>query len=117
MPYVNLATAGEGTHNSDAVRTAKKNESCGEATPWGRINPSPHLAPSRAGLSFCPRPRSHGRMDPDLENVIRQALGDAQAAGRDHLSQNELAVQAVQRARPDMTASDALAAVNLVRRE
>ncbi len=24
-------------------------------------------------------------MDPDLENVIRQALGDAQAAGRDHL--------------------------------
>ncbi len=26
-------------------------------------------------------------MDPDLENVIQQALGDAQAAGRDHLSQ------------------------------
>ena len=56
-------------------------------------------------------------MDPDLENVIRQALEDAQTAGRDHLSQNELTVQAVQRARPDMTASDALAAVNLVRRE
>ena len=47
-----------------------------------------------------------------LENVIRQALGDAQAAGRDHLSQTELAVRAVQRARPDMTASDALAAVS-----
>ena len=56
-------------------------------------------------------------MDPDLENVIRQALADAKAAGRDHLSQNELAVRAVQRARPDMTASDALAAVNLVRRQ
>ncbi len=56
-------------------------------------------------------------MDPDLENVIRQALGDAQAAGRDHLSQIELAVRAVQRARPDMTAFEALAAVNLVRRE
>ncbi len=56
-------------------------------------------------------------MDPDLESVIRQALGDALAAGRDHLSQTELAVQAVQRARPDMTASDALAAVNLTRPE
>ncbi len=54
-------------------------------------------------------------MDPDLENVIRQALEDAQAAGRDHTGQTVLAVQAVQRARPDMTASDALVAVNLVR--
>ena len=34
-------------------------------------------------------------MDPDLENVIRQALGDAQAADRDHLSQTGLAVRAV----------------------
>ncbi len=34
-------------------------------------------------------------MDPDLENVIRQALADAQAAGRDHLSQTGLAVRAV----------------------
>ncbi len=56
-------------------------------------------------------------MDPDLENIIRQALADAQAAGRNYLAQTELAVRAVQRARPDMTASDALAAVNLVRRE
>ncbi len=54
-------------------------------------------------------------MDPDLENVIQQALGDAQAAGRDHLSQTELAVQAVQRARPNMTTADALTAVNMVR--
>ncbi len=56
--------------------------------------------------------RSGTQMGPGLENVIRQALGDALAAGRDHLSQTELAVRAVQRARPDMTASDALAAVN-----
>ncbi len=56
-------------------------------------------------------------MDPDLENVIRQALADAQAAGKDHMSQGEEAVQAVQRARPDMTATDALAAVNMARRE
>ena len=54
-------------------------------------------------------------MDPDLENVIRQALTDAKAAGKDHTSQTELAVRAVQQARPDMTTSDALAAVNLMR--
>ncbi len=53
-------------------------------------------------------------MDPDLENVIRQALADAVSAGRDYLSQTEEAVRAVQRARGDMTASDALVAVNLV---
>ena len=56
-------------------------------------------------------------MDPDLENVIRQALEIAKAAGKDHMGQTVLAVQAVQRARPDMTASEALLAVNLVRRE
>jgi hypothetical protein len=55
-------------------------------------------------------------MDRDLENVIRQALADAAAAGRDHLGQTEVAVRAVLRVRPDMTASEALTAVNLVRR-
>ena len=60
--------------------------------------------------------RSHTTMDPDLENVIRQALADAQTAGRDHLAQTELAVRVVQRVRPDMSAADALAAVNLMRR-
>ncbi len=55
-------------------------------------------------------------MDPDLENVIRQALADAEAAGKDYLGQTEEAVRAVLQARPDMTASDALTAVNLVRR-
>ncbi len=69
-----------------------------------------------AGLFFCRRLRSHTRMDPDLENVIRQALTDAKAAGKDYLSQTELAVRAVLQVRPDMTASDALAAVNLARR-
>ena len=75
------------------------------------------LRSAPAGLFFYRWPRSHTPMDPDLENVIRQALADAQAAGKDYLSQTELAVRAVQRARPDMTASDALAAVNLVRHE
>ena len=55
-------------------------------------------------------------MDPDLENVIRQALGDALLAGKNHLGQTEHAVRVVQQVRPDMTASEALAAVNLVRR-
>jgi len=68
-------------------------------------------------LDIYRRLRSHWHMDPDLENVIRQALEDALAAGRDHMSQTVLAVRAVQRARPDMTASDALAAVNLMQRE
>ena len=53
-------------------------------------------------------------MDPDLESVIRLALADALAAGRDHMSQPMIAVQAVQQARPDLTAADALAAVNMV---
>ncbi len=56
-------------------------------------------------------------MDPDLERVIRQALEDALAVGRDYTGQTELAIEAVQRARPDMTVSDAMAAVNLVQRE
>ncbi len=55
-------------------------------------------------------------MDPDLENVIRQALSDAKAAGNDYLSQTEEAIRIVLQARPDMTASDALMAVNMVRR-
>ncbi len=55
-------------------------------------------------------------MDKSLENIIRRALEDARAAGRDHLTQTEEAVRAVCQARPDMTASDALAAVQLVRR-
>ena len=54
-------------------------------------------------------------MTPEVENIIRQALATAQAAGKDYLTQTEEAVRAVLHACPDMTASDALAAVNLVR--
>ena len=56
-------------------------------------------------------------MNPDLDNVIRQALGDALAAGFDNIGQTVAAVQAVQLARPDMTGADALAAVDLVQQE
>ena len=55
-------------------------------------------------------------MMPDLENVIHQALADSQAKGKDHLGQTEETVRAVLRVRPDITAPEALAAVNLVRR-
>jgi hypothetical protein len=43
-------------------------------------------------------------------------VADAQTAGKDHLTQTEEAVRAVVQAFPDMTASDALAQVNRLRR-
>ncbi len=52
-------------------------------------------------------------MDPDLDNVIRQALGDAQAAGKDYLTQTEEAVRAARQARLDMAASQLPMAVSL----
>ncbi len=56
-------------------------------------------------------------MDKSIERIIRRALEDARAAGRDHLTQTQLAVKAVHQARPDMTASEILAAVHLVQRQ
>ena len=50
-------------------------------------------------------------MDAGLENVIRRALADARAAGRDYLTQTEEAVRAGHEARPDLTASEVLAQV------
>ncbi len=55
-------------------------------------------------------------MDESLERIIRQALGDARATGRDYLTQTELAVRTVREVRPDMTAPEALTAVEVVRR-
>jgi hypothetical protein len=55
-------------------------------------------------------------MDKSIERIILRVLEEARAAVRDHLTQTELAVRAVCQARPDMTASDALAAVEMVRR-
>ncbi len=46
--------------------------------------------------------------------VMQIATGEIEETTDDD-SKNKAAVQAVQRARPDMTAADALAAVNLVR--
>ena len=43
----------------------------------------------RRGFSFAFARVLIPPMDPDLENVIRQALADARAAGKDYLSQTE----------------------------
>ncbi len=49
---------------------------------------------------------------PDLIRIITQALADAREKGLDYIGQTEHAVRAVLAARPDMTASDTLQAVN-----
>ncbi len=62
-------------------------------------------------------PHSNTAMDKSLERVIRRVLEEAREKGRDHITQTEEAVRAVLQARPDMTASEALAAVEVVRRQ
>ena len=56
-------------------------------------------------------------MDKSIERIIRRVLEEARDKGRDHLAQTEEAVWAVREARPDLSASDALAAVGIVRRQ
>jgi hypothetical protein len=56
-------------------------------------------------------------MHRDLENVIRQALGDAESAGLDQLSRMEYAGRAVRKVRPDMNAFEASVAVQLIYQE
>ena len=80
-----------------------------------RIASRGKLTPLRSGLFFCLRPRSHTRMDEDLANIIREALDEAKATGRDDTGQTENAVRKVRELRPDMTATDTLNAINLVR--
>ncbi len=72
------------------------------------------LLAGRAGLSEVQD--QVGLAGECLECFIRRTLEEAWAKGRDHLTQTELAVRAVCEARPDMTASEALATVELVRR-
>ena len=55
------------------------------------------------------------RMEHYVESVIRRALADAWAEGKDHVGQTEAAVRAFLRVRPDMTASDARTMVNRLR--
>jgi len=58
---------------------------------------------------------SKSAMDADLQRIARRALEKTQAAGKDYLGQTGATVRAVRIARPDITASEALAAVNFVR--
>ncbi len=81
------------------------------------LSARPRMAvPEPAGLFFWLRPRFHPGMGPGLDNIIRQALADAQAAGRDYFGQTEEAIQTVRLARPGMTILGALSEVNRVRR-
>jgi hypothetical protein len=70
-----------------------------------------------AGLFFFHEWRSHAGMDKSVERIIRRVLEEARAKGRDHITQTELAVEAVRNARPDMTASEILAVVRLMQRQ
>ena len=54
--------------------------------------------------------------DEDLAGIIAQALADAREKGLDHIGQTEHAVRVVLPARPEMTPSAALQAVNTWRR-
>ncbi len=72
------------------------------------------FGPWSRGLFLCPPLRSDSGMDDSLERIIRQALGDARARGRDPLAQTVLAVRTVREVRPDMTAPEALSAVEFV---
>ena len=56
-------------------------------------------------------------MDESVERIIRRALDEARAKGRDYVGQTQAAVAAARKARPDMTASEILATVRLVQRQ
>ncbi len=56
-------------------------------------------------------------MDEFVERIIRRALDEAREKGRDHLAQTQAAIEAARQARPDMTASEILAAVRLVQHQ
>ena len=84
----------------------------------GQAVPS-RFAYGMAAMGAPRGPRGRRRISPQPFHdaaLIGHSLANAQAAGRDHLAQTETAVRAVLQARPDMTASEALAAVNLARR-
>ncbi len=54
-------------------------------------------------------------LDDELMALIRRTIAEAEAAGKDFLTQTEWAVRAVREARPEMGAPEALTAVKLAR--
>jgi hypothetical protein len=69
------------------------------------------LLPFRLGFG------SDTDMEPNLQAIIRRALAEARAEGKDYLTQTEETVRAVLQAFPEMNPSQALAQVNRVRRD
>jgi len=53
--------------------------------------------------------------DTHLERVIHRTICIADLSGHDYTAQNDLAIRTVRWMRPDMTAAEALAMVDLVR--
>ena len=51
----------------------------------------------------------------DLIRLVRRAIEEARNAGRDYLGQSDFAVRMVLRVRPDMSASEASKAVDVIR--
>jgi len=55
--------------------------------------------------------------DRHLERVIHRTIWVSELGGQDYTTQNQVAVRTVRWMRPDMTASEALSTVNLVRQK
>ena len=56
-------------------------------------------------------------VDRHLARVIRRTILHAKLSGKDYPTQNEIATYTVRRIRPDMTPSEAVAQVELARRD
>ncbi len=56
-------------------------------------------------------------VDRYMTRVIRRAILDAKLSGKDYSTQNNIAAHAVRRIRPDMTPAEAVAQVDLARRD
>ncbi len=56
-------------------------------------------------------------MDRHMARVIRRTILDAKLSRKDYPTQNEIAAHAVRRIRPDMTPAEAVAQVDLARRD
>ncbi len=56
------------------------------------------------------------QVDRHLARVIRRTILSAKLSGKDYVTQNEVAAHTARRIRSDITASDAVALVNLARR-
>ena len=55
-------------------------------------------------------------MDEDLLRIARRVFEDSQSHHHDYLAATEAAVCKIRSARPDVTASEALSALNIARR-